>query len=170
MMTGVVSVTLGQRSPTLDESVRQLRESGRTITAAVLKHDIETLLAYDRPDLRDGDRLSLQDTTNELYCAIFDRTCETTGHASVYDILSGAKRLGIEVQVLRSKGQPPSGLVLFFDATQIPKTKLRSASFLCQLQRRHQIVSWMFNLDENAGWVSAHPPFDLETDGLCSPD
>jgi hypothetical protein len=170
MMMGTVSVTIGQRSPTLNESVRQLRESGRNITAAVLKHDTETLLAYDRPDLRDGDRLSLQDASNELYCAIFDRTCNTTGRASVYDILSGAKRLGIEVQVQRSKGQPPSGLVLFFDATTIPKTKLSSASFLCQLQRSDQIVSWTFNLDENGVWVSAHPRFDLETDGLCSPD
>jgi hypothetical protein len=72
--------------------------------------------------------------------------------------------------VLRSKGQRPSGLVLFFDATKIPNAKLRAASFLCELQRSDQIVSWMFNLDENGSWVSAHPPFDLETDGLCSPD
>ena len=29
MMTGVVSLTIGQRSPNLNESVRQLRESGK---------------------------------------------------------------------------------------------------------------------------------------------
>src|SRR5207249_12165208 len=107
--------TVGQRLPTLDESVRQLRDTGRTIVAAVLKHDIETLLVHDRPDLRDGDRVSLQDTKDELYCEVFDRTCHPLGRASVYDILSGAKRLEIEVQVLRAKGFPPYGLMLFFE-------------------------------------------------------
>jgi len=135
--------------------------------AAVLKHDIETLLVHDRPDLRDGDRVSLQDTKDELYCEVFDRTCHPLGRASVYDILSGAKRLEIEVQVLRAKGFPPYGLMLFFDGTKILKAKLRSASYLCQLERRDQIVSWTFALDEKGGWISAHPPFDLETDGLC---
>ena len=135
----------------------------------MLKHDIDALLAYDRPDLRDGDRVSLQNTKDELYCAIFDGTCRTTKHASVYDILSGAKRLEIVVQLLWAEGKRPTGLMLFLDAAKVPKTKLRSASSLCELDQLGQIVSWTFELDESGGWVSAHPPFDLETDTLCSP-
>jgi hypothetical protein len=153
IMTGLASVGIGQRSPTLGASVRQLRETGRRIAAAVLKHDIEILLANDRPDLRDGDRLSLQNTKDELYCAIFDRTCDPTGRASVSDILSGAKRLEIDVQLFRARGKRPYGLMLFFDATKVPRAKLRSASSLCQLAQRDQIVSWTFELTENGDWV-----------------
>jgi hypothetical protein len=167
MLAGMVSWTVGQRSSTLDESVQQLKDAGRRIATAVLKHDVETLLAYDRPDLRADDRSKLQDSKSDLYCQIFDRTCDPTGRASVYDILSGANRLDIEVQVLRARGQPLHGLILFFDATKVPKAKLRSPSFLCELSRHDQIVSWMFKLDEKGQWVSAHPPFDIATDSLC---
>lgn len=167
-VTGAFGWMISQRSAALDGSVSQLRDMGSKIATAVLKHDIETLLTYDRPDLRLEDRLELQDTKSNLYCFLFDRRCDANGRPSVDDILSSARRLDVEVQVLRGEGRPLYGLLLFFDATKVRKTRLRSASFQCQLSRRDQIVSWLFRLDDGA-WVSAHPPFDFETDTLCSP-
>jgi hypothetical protein len=163
---GLLGATMGQGSANLDESLRQLRNSGRKIVTAVLNHDIETILMYDRPDLRSEDRLSLRDTKSDLYCFLFDRSCNAAGHPSVYDILSSAKQPDIEVQMLRVGGSEPYGLILFFDATRITRAKLQSASYLCQ--QSGQMVSWMFKL-EGKGWVSAHGPFDAETDTLCSP-
>jgi hypothetical protein len=165
---GAFGLSRDQPATMIGEPVEQLRAIGRKVAAAVLNHDIETLLSYDRPDLRDGDRLELQDRKSYLYCRLFDRQCLTTGRSSIYDILSKARHLGIEARMLGTKGAPPHGLILFFDATQVRKSKLRSASFLCELSLRDQIVSWSFKL-ENGAWVSATPIFDLETDTLCSP-
>ena len=133
---------------------------------AVLSHDTETLLRYDRPDLRDEDRLSLQDKKSDLYCLLFDRTCNDDGRPSIHDLLSAPKRLGIEAQLLPAKGRPSHGWLLFFDPTKTTKRQLQSDSYLCQHSK--EIASWLFKLQGNR-WVSAHPMFDSETDTMCSP-
>jgi hypothetical protein len=147
-----------------NNSVKQLRDLGKRLAAAVLSHDVETILAYDRPDLRAEDRLAFQDSKSDTYCFIFDSSCTTI--PSVYEILSRARRLDIEVQVLRGKSNSRYGWLLFFDGTKIRRSQLRSPSFLCQHSR--EIASWMFKRENNE-WLSAHPPFDGETDTLCSP-
>jgi hypothetical protein len=166
MATGALGSTAAQRPASLGESAKQLRQIGTKLAMAVLKHDTETLLAYDRPDLRGEDRLRLQDKKSDLSCFLFDRTCHANGRPSIHDILSGSKRLEIEVQVLRAKGSPPHGWLLFFDATKISRSRLQSASYLCQ--HSTEIASWLFKLEDN-GWVSANPIFDSETDTFCSP-
>jgi hypothetical protein len=163
MVIGVVGLTIGQHSVTRDESDRQLRDVGKRVAAAVLNHDIETLLTYDSPDFRASDRVELQNNETQLSCFIFNGRCND-GHPSVYDILSRAKRL--EVQVSRSKTDPRYSVLLFFDGTRIAKSRLRSPSYLCH--HLDQLNSWLFRL-ENGAWVSAHSPFDAETDTLCSP-
>jgi hypothetical protein len=148
-----------------DPSIAELRALGTRLAAAVLSHDSEVILAADRPDLRADDRLALRNPKSDLYCFLFDSGC-TTVKASVYEILSRARRLDIEVRLFRENSQTVQGWLLFFDATRVSKSRLRSASFLCQ--HVGEIASWMFNRKDGE-WVSAHPPFDAETDTLCSP-
>lgn len=154
-----------QGSKTQDPAVSQLRDFGKRLASAVLNHDIDAILEADRADLRADDRLALRDAKSDLYCFLFDTSCATV-NASVYDILSRARRLDIDVRVFRERGKPLYGWLLFFDATKIQKSKLRSASFLCQ--HVGEIASWMF-VEMDGQWISAHPPFDAETDTLCSP-
>lgn len=156
--------TTSAPSVQVDNSVGQLRDLGKRLATAVLNHEIETILTHDRPDSRAEDRLLLQDSRSDLYCFLFDSRC-TRARASVYKILSSARRLDIEVRLLSAKGQPLHGWLLFFDGTKISKSQLRSPSFLCQ--HVGQIASWLFKR-ENGQWVSANPPFDAETDTLCS--
>lgn len=159
--------TVNQGPKTAEESVPQLREIGRRIATAVLNRDLETLLTYDRADLRAEDRVSLQDPKSYLSCFLFDRTCREYRRPSTYDILSSARRLDIEVWVLRGGKLPPSGWLLFFDASRLSKSQLRSVSFRCR--HTSQIASWMFKCEDGA-WASDHPMFDFETDTLCSPN
>ena len=164
----LIATVLGsasQRPATPDVAAKELREIGTKLVAAVLNHDAETLLAYDRPDLRDEDRASLQDRKSQLSCFLFDHTCNAVGRPAIYDILSGAKRLSVHVRLLSAKGQPPHGWILFFDATTIASSRLQSASYLCQ--RSNEIASWLFKRENNR-WVGANPIFDSETDTICS--
>jgi hypothetical protein len=147
------------------DSVGQLRDLGKKLATAVLNHDIETILIHDQPNSRAEDRLALQDRSSDLYCYLFDSRC-TTAKVSVHEILSGARRLDINVKVLTAKGQPTHGWLLFFDGTKIPASQLSSPSFLCE--HVGQIASWMFKR-ERGQWLAATPPFDAETDTLCSP-
>jgi hypothetical protein len=57
------------QAATRDEAAIQLRSLGQRLVAAVLAHDLETILAADRPALRAEDRLALQDQTSDLYIA-----------------------------------------------------------------------------------------------------
>ncbi len=166
MASSVVAWTIDQRSSTADEALGQLREIGRKIASAVLSYDTEALLAYDRSDLRAEDRESLRDTSNALYCFLFDHRCNANSRPSIYDTLSRSKRLEIDVQLIRGTGSPPHGWLLFFDASKISRANLRSAAFLCR--HSDQVASWLFKF-EDGEWVSANPIFDSETDTLCSP-
>ena len=104
-----------------DAAAGQLRDIGVAVAKAVLNHDIDTILMYDRPDLRDGDRSALQDKKSDLYCFLFDNSCNIEGRPSVRDILSKADHLAIEVQLLKAPNAAPHGLLLFFDPTAVDK-------------------------------------------------
>ena len=57
-----VSSQSASRSPNQSgASVQQLRDIGATVAKAVLGRDLETILRYDRPDLRLVDRAALND-------------------------------------------------------------------------------------------------------------
>jgi hypothetical protein len=164
-----VSSSSASRSPNQSAaSVEDLRHIGTAVAKAVSDRDIETILRYDRPDLQKADRSALEDRKSDLHCFLFDRSCGTDDRPSVRDILAEAESLGIEVQLLDAPNAATHGLLLFFDAAVVDKRKLEAESYQCELSRRHQLVSWSFKREQN-GWVSAHPPFDAETDTLCSP-
>jgi hypothetical protein len=153
------------QAATRDEAAIQLRSLGQRLVAAVLAHDLETILAADRPDLRAEDRLALQDQTSDLYCFLFDSSC-TTVKASVHDIFARARRIDVDVQLIQEKGKPVQGWLIFFDPAKVAKSRLRSPSYLCK--HGGQIASWMFSLT-NGEWVSANEIFDTESDILCPP-
>src|SRR6267378_7946132 len=58
---------------------RDLHKIGEAIAKAVLDKNIETLLSFDRADLRSLDEESLKNTKSNLYCYIFDSECITWG-------------------------------------------------------------------------------------------
>jgi hypothetical protein len=96
-----------------DVLLKELRDVGRKLATAALNRDVETILAYDRADLRASDRQALKDPTSSLYCVLFDSRCTAT-LPSVHEILSKMRRLDIDVQLLRASGQPLHGWVVFF--------------------------------------------------------
>jgi hypothetical protein len=102
------------------------------------------------------------------YCFLFESTWTVTKRRSVRDVLVNAKDLAIDVQLLKGSSPPLFGLVLFFDAKAVDMRRIASASYQCELSRRGELISWTFKQQDGA-WVSAHPPFDAETDTLCSP-
>src|SRR5260370_13154860 len=58
---------------------RDLHKIGEAIAKAVLDKNIETLLTFDRADLRSQDEASLKNTKSNLYCYIFDSESTTWG-------------------------------------------------------------------------------------------
>src|SRR6267154_78490 len=148
---------------------RDLHKIGEAIAKAVLDKNIETLLTFDRADLRSQDEESLKNTKSNLYCYIFDSECITWGDGnwrSVYDKLSQAHRLEIRVSVARSPyDRQLYGSLLFYDASAVSDKDLRSAAFLCK-ETPASIVSWKFRL-ESGKWKPVTPLFDSETGAPC---
>jgi hypothetical protein len=167
-IVGCVDPASAQTSRAQKAQVDQLRAIGAIVAKAVVERDIETLLKYDRPDLREVDRLELR-RKNDLYCYLLDSTCTLPNRLAVRDILAKSKDLGIEIKLLDAPSLPPHGLLLFFDRAAVDVRKLGSASYLCELDRSNQIASWSFKFEKDT-WVSVTPLFNLETDTLCSPD
>ena len=147
----------------------ELHKIGESIAKAVLDKNIETLLRYDRADLRPADEVSLKNTKSDLYCYIFDSDCITWGHGdwrSVYEKLSQAKSLQIKVSLVRSSADGQLyGSLLFYDASTISEKDLRSFEFVCK-EAPARVASWRFRL-ENAKWKAVTPLFDSETLGAC---
>jgi hypothetical protein len=148
---------------------RDLQQLGEKVAKAVLDKDIQTLLSYDRPDLRSEDEVALKDTRSHLYCFLFDSTCIKSGKnkwRSVYDKLSQARQLGIKVKTAKSSyDHQLYGGLLFYDRSSVSEKDLQSSDFLCKEQST-QFASWNFRL-ENGQWKPVTPLFDNETDGLC---
>ena len=142
---------------------------GEAIAKAVLDKNIETLLSYDRSDLRPDDAVSLKNPKSDLYCYIFDSDCITWGHGewrSVYDKLSQAHPLEIKVSLSSSPyDQQLYGSLFFYDASGVSSKDLRSPEFLCK-EAPAKIASWKFRL-EKGKWKSVTPLFDSETRGPC---
>jgi len=144
---------------------RDLHKIGEAIAKAVLDKNIETLLTFDRADLRSQDEESLKNTKSNLYCYIFDSECITWGGGnwrSVYEKLSQAHPLEIKVSVSSSRyDRQMYGSLLFYDASAVSEKDLRSAAFLCK-ETPASIVSWKFRL-ESGKWKPVTPLFDSET-------
>jgi hypothetical protein len=144
---------------------RVLHKVGETVAKAVLDKDIETLLRYDRADLRSPDEVSLKNPKSDLYCYLFDSDCITWGDGSwrsVYDKLSRAQKLEIRVSLSRSRADRQLyGSLLFYDASAVSEKDLSSADFLCK-EGPAKLTSWKFRL-ENGRWKPVTPLFDSET-------
>jgi len=148
---------------------RDLHKIGEAIAKAVLDKNIETLLTFDRADLRSLDEESLKNTKSNLYCYIFDSECITWGDGnwrSVYEKLSQAHPLEIRVSVSSSRyDRQLYGSLLFYDASAVSEKDLRSAAFLCK-ETPASIASWKFRL-ESGKWKPVTPLFDSETGAPC---
>jgi hypothetical protein len=160
------------RAPRRGSPSRDLRKVGETIAQAVLEKNIQTLLTYDRADLRSADEVSLKNTKSDLYCYIFDSDCITWGNGewrSVYDKLSQAHPLEIKVSLSRSPSDHQLyGSVFLYDASAVSENDLRSRDFLCR-EGPSRLASWKFRL-ENGRWKPVTPLFDSETRGPCPSD
>jgi hypothetical protein len=152
------------------DSSRGLGKIGEAVAKAVLEKDIPTLLAYDRPDLRGADEVSLRNAKSDLYCYLFDSECITWGGGdwrSVYDKLSEAHPLEIKVSLNRSRADGQLyGNLLFYDGSGPSEKDLRSPDFLCK-EGPARFASWRFRL-ENGKWRAVTPLFDSETDAFCA--
>ena len=148
---------------------RDLHKIGEAIAKAVLDKNIETLLTFDRADLRSQDEAALKNTRSNLYCYVFDSECITWGDGnwrSVYDKLSQAHPLEIKVSVSSSRyDRQLYGSLLFYDASAVSEKDLRSPAFLCK-ETPASIVSWKFRL-ESGKWKPVTPLFDSETGAPC---
>jgi hypothetical protein len=151
---------------------RDLRKIGEAIAKAVLEKNIQTLLSYDRADLRSLDEAALKNNQSDLYCYIFDSDCITWGDGtwrSVYDKLSQARQLEIKVSVTSSPyDRQLYGSLFFYDDAAVSEKDLRSRDFLCK-EGPAKIASWRFRL-ENGKWKPVTPLFDSETRGSCPSD
>ena len=156
-------------SPRGNTASRDLHKMGEAIAKAVLDKNIETLLTYDRADLRPEDAVSLKNPKSDLYCYIFDSDCITWGNGdwrSVYDKLSQAHPLEIKVSLSSSPyDQQLYGSLFFYDASAVSSKDLRSPEFLCK-EGPARIASWKFRL-ERGKWKSVTPLFDSEARGPC---
>ena len=102
-----------------------------------------------------------------LYCFLFETSCNFNKTPSVRDSFKAARDLQIDVELLKS-ATPLHGLLLFYDGRSVDKRRLNSPLYRCELDARHELRSWLFSREKD-GWVAANPPFDAETDTLCSP-
>jgi hypothetical protein len=151
--------------PRRNTTNRDLHKIGETIAKAVLEKNIETLLSYDRADLRPVDAVSLKNPKSDLYCYIFDSDCITWGDGSwrsVYDKLSQAHQLEIKASVSSSRyDRQLYGNLFFYDGSTVSEKDLRSHDFLCK-EGPAGIASWKFRF-ENGKWKPVTPLFDSET-------
>jgi hypothetical protein len=159
-------------APRGNTASRELRKIGETVAKAVLDKNIDTLLSYDRVDLRSVDSVSLKNPKSDLYCYLFDSGCITWGNGSwrsVYDKLSQAHQLEIKVSVFSSRyDRQLYGNLFFYDASAISNKNLRLRDFLCK-EGPASIATWKFRL-EGGKWKSVTPLFDSETRGPCPND
>ena len=174
---GFILVYLGQlfsgtavaeMSRARDNALEELRSVGITVSKAILETDIDLILRYDRPDLVGEDGDLLKNKTSHLYCYLFDSACIKPKRRSVYEILYNAQRLAIVARDLgRGNDGNKYGLLYFFDETIVDRKKLFSLKYLCEKGGK-EIITWTFK-HVKGKWVSAHPPFDAETDVHCNP-
>jgi hypothetical protein len=174
-LSGVFLPTQAHQAPQKSSTARKntpsrdLRKIGEAIAKAVLDKNIETLLTFDRADLRSQDEESMKNTKSNLYCYIFDSQCITWGDGnwrSVYEKLSQAHPLEIKVSVSSSRyDRQTYGSLLFYDGSAVSEKDLHSAAFLCK-ETPASIASWKFRL-ERGKWKPVTPLFDSETGAPC---
>jgi hypothetical protein len=154
-----------------DQVNRDLHRVAEGLVKAVMERDIQTLLSYDRPDLREQDAITLTNVKSSLYCYIFDSSCiegSTGDWRSVYDKLKGARHLGIKVEVSRSSlDNKIYGTMTFYDRLSVSDKNLKSLGFFCK-EYPAQIASWSFTLEEGK-WKAATPFFNYGTEYCDEP-
>jgi hypothetical protein len=162
--TAVNRVTVQVSRP---QSLTDLRVIGEGVAQAVLRKDAAALLAYDALEFKAENEQSLNDPKSDLYCFLFDTTCNN-GPPSILQILSTAKKMTVTVKDLGigSDGYRYAA-VFFYDAAVIPQRQLNSQRVLCREGGR-RIASWVFRI-QSGRWIGANEPFDFETDTLCQP-
>jgi hypothetical protein len=148
-----------------DHAPADLTQIGDELAKAVLSKDVSTLLNFDRKDLSYEDEIALKDQQSTLFCYIFDSKCISPRRRSVYEILSGAGRVGIKPIFSRSLRGYREGLLIFYDASKVSDQLLLSKGYLCKESGR-TLATWAFKL-VNGRWEAETPMFDSETDGPC---
>lgn len=167
LLTALATYSTGQNAPqNIHETPGRsellgLREIGMQIIGAVMTQDTETLLKFDRPDLRSEDARALADPRSWLSCFLFNEQCIQKGSRTVRRSLVAPRKLGIAVQMPQKQRTATvyAGIV-FYDASggEIAEEKLCSSGFVRE--------TWTFKWT-TSGWVSARPMFDSETEGWC---
>lgn len=148
-----------------DDSAAELEAIGAKIAKAVLSKDVSTLLNFDRTDLYWSDVDALKNPKSDLYCYIFDTKCIAWKRHSVYEILSGAGRIGIKARLYKSLKGEREGLLVFYDASKVSNQVLFSKGYLCKESGR-TLATWGFK-SPNGRWEAETPFFDSETDSPC---
>jgi hypothetical protein len=162
-------VIRAQSPQTKGKTMEELQTIGENVAKSILAKDLEGILSYDRPDLAEDDRKLLSNKKSDLYCYLFDTSCITWKGQSIYDVLHNARKLDIKVKDLgKSAAGSRYSLLLFFDGSKISEKMALSPDFLCKKGGK-EIVTWTFRY-VSGKWVSAHPPFDAETDVYCNPE
>jgi hypothetical protein len=151
--------------PKVDDATADLKQIGDELAKAVLSKDVSTLLNFDRKDLSYEDEIALKDQQSTLFCYIFDSNCISPRRRSVYEILSGAGRVGIKPIFSRSLRGYREGLLIFYDASKVSNQLLLSKGYLCKESGR-TLATWAFKLVDGL-WEAETPMFDSETDGPC---
>jgi hypothetical protein len=168
LMSSVGSSVLAAQTtnkPKDSDAATDLKQIGDELAKAVLSKDVSTLLNFDRKDLSYEDEIALKDQQSTLFCYIFDSKCISPKRRSVYEILSGAGRVGIKPIFSRSLRGYREGLLIFYDASKVSEQLLLSKGYLCK-ESGKTLATWAFKL-VNGRWETETPMFDSETDGPC---
>jgi len=104
---------------------------------------------------------SLKDERSDLYCFLFDSSCNN-GNRSIFEVLSGS-RIAIHISDFGPSREDGVryAMVFYYDASVISPRQLSSRSVLCR-EQGERIVGWLFRMDSGR-WIGANQPFDAET-------
>jgi hypothetical protein len=142
-----------------DQPTRELREIGEKVVAAIKAKDTDALMLFDQ---NTDDQASLAGKNGELYCYLFDTTCNPKGR-SVFDIFTEAHQLRVDPLVtdvpLLGKRY---GQLIFYDKRVVNEQQLYTPDFLCSERGLKQTVTWHF-IYSDGKWNST-TVFDYKVD------
>jgi hypothetical protein len=145
-----------------DPATRELHAIGDSAVTAVLGKDFNALLDFD-PDPED--EASLKSKSGDLYCYLYDASCNPEGtQRAVYDLFSTAPKLGIDTSVAHLDGKQ-YGLLMFYDKTRVSPEELYTPGFLCTDKGRRNTVTWRF-IRPSGKWTTS-TLFEYKTERSC---
>ena len=145
-----------------DPVTHELHTIGDRAVTALVARDINALLEFDHDP---EDEASLKSQSGDLYCYLYDASCNPEGtQRAVYDLFSSAPKLGIDASVAQMNGKD-YGLLMFYDKSQISSEELYSPGFLCTDKARRNAVTWRF-MRPNGKW-STTTLFEYKTERPC---